>query len=1122
MAYTKKIWQSGETLTAVNMNHIEDGLEAVANAVDGIAPGLTEEAVQGLINTAVAPKLDSVVYEADKVTFALKSELPDVTGFATKAELDGYQPKGDYQPAGDYALAGNVYTKEEIDAKLVGAMSYKGSVETVADLPESANVGDMYDVKENGQNYAWNGEGWDGLGGSIDLSGLLTKDEAAKTYATKAEVPSTLEILTSSEFTSIVDQLETKEHATSTYQVKGDYQPAGDYAVFQKFSAGADPAERKTIQLANADSISGIDSKGTGYNLIMLSKWDKVDIGSTGVTMNLNSKDGIVQLNDEKVLATVDQIPSVKGFATMAEVEEKLAGYQVKGDYAPAGDYALKSEIPSVEDLATVTFVQEGFQPKGEYQPVGDYALKSEIPDVSGKLDTSVYEADKATFALKSEIPDVSGFAEKSTVETLASDVNNIGNVIIPEMNTNTAKALDTKVDWDAEKKVISLPMDGSISALRNAETLEGGVLVAQRSYDENVTFVTELGTTKNKLTLNASERPQIDIQGGDSQKVAYLSEIPSVEGLVSAEQLDTKLADYATTEVVEAEFASYDKIIKGEIEADYTSKEQFAEAGVHFLGSFSTSMQAEQKASEDGIYDNQAYSVLVYTVGEDQNGQIINNVQTGKTVQFLYWQGKRYTRTITNDGEKVVGSWASDDGYVALPRKGVMPNLFTLTTEADSDTVKKAMTATDTNEPITLDDLNKCLQTGYTLRFYAMQSGSVFVGFSGQAFTLTYIGFANPNQDPAIMSVAVNVTAEGQYSVVRNGTRGIALTNTSLPNDKTIVALDDRIEALEDVAVTTAELPIALKSFTNKVHEKAEILGWFGVEDEAGLKGIIASKRPIFVRYGISLSGQPRYYKFPAEYVAFESNTQVKLVFEGLDTSDDSVVRYTILMNLDGTLIGEQSNISMVLEPLGADVSNLATKEEVQAKAEAEHSHEIADVAGLQDALDGKQATGDYALKSELPSVEGLATTEALTSGLKAKADSEHTHELADVTDINKLVNPTFLTYSDPSETVQYLPKLEQSYVDELLKTSAEQGLVTINGQPWDAETNNWTIGAPYVVFCHFNESLTFEANLWSADSEHLGVVLNQVKSMIGTFYTEYQLKVKSIEERLTALEGK
>lgn len=106
---------------------------------------------------------------------------------------------------------------------------------------------------------------------------------------------------------------------------------------------------------------------------------------------------------------------------------------------------------------------------------------------------------------------------------------------VLGEMNTNTAKALDQKVSWDEEKKVISLPMDGSISALREANPEEGtqpegGVLLAQRTYDEGVTLVTEVGTVKNKLTLNASERPQIDIQGGDSQKLAYLSDIPEAK----------------------------------------------------------------------------------------------------------------------------------------------------------------------------------------------------------------------------------------------------------------------------------------------------------------------------------------------------------------------------------------------------------------------------------------------------------------------------------------------------------------------------------------------------------------------------------------------------------------
>ena len=86
-------------------------------------------------------------------------------------------------------------------------------------------------------------------------------------------------------------------------------------------------------------------------------------------------------------------------------------------------------------------------------------------------------------------------------------------------------EALDKKVSWDESKKVITLPADGSISALRN-NGLEGGVLVCQRTYDDGATYVTEVGTTKNNLTLNSIERPKIDFADGTSQNVAYQSEI--------------------------------------------------------------------------------------------------------------------------------------------------------------------------------------------------------------------------------------------------------------------------------------------------------------------------------------------------------------------------------------------------------------------------------------------------------------------------------------------------------------------------------------------------------------------------------------------------------------------
>lgn len=108
-------------------------------------------------------------------------------------------------------------------------------------------------------------------------------------------------------------------------------QPVGDYPEFQKFSAGVDPAERKTIQLANADSISGVTTDGRGVNVARVSEWNKVDLGSSQVSMNLNSLDGQVTINDGKVVATLDDI-SGSETATNALIDKKIADYHKESD----------------------------------------------------------------------------------------------------------------------------------------------------------------------------------------------------------------------------------------------------------------------------------------------------------------------------------------------------------------------------------------------------------------------------------------------------------------------------------------------------------------------------------------------------------------------------------------------------------------------------------------------------------------------------------------------------------------------------------------------------------------------------------------------------------------------
>lgn len=69
---------------------------------------------------------------------------------------------------------------EDIKSSISSVYNYKGSVNTLADLPTTdVKVGDVYNVgtSADGPNYAWNGTEWDMLGGAVDLSGYYTKTE---------------------------------------------------------------------------------------------------------------------------------------------------------------------------------------------------------------------------------------------------------------------------------------------------------------------------------------------------------------------------------------------------------------------------------------------------------------------------------------------------------------------------------------------------------------------------------------------------------------------------------------------------------------------------------------------------------------------------------------------------------------------------------------------------------------------------------------------------------------------------------------------------------------------------------------------------------------------------------
>ena len=166
----------------------------------------------------------------------------------------------------------------------------------------------------------------------------------------------------------------TRDESNDLFQPKGNYltehQDISNLATKEDIKNSVKYQEfgdnRKTIQLNNYDSISGIDTKGTGHNLVMLSKWDVADFGAAGVKINLNGSEERPTYNDNKEIALLDDVNNVdnklSNYITKEEVSE---GYQVKGDYLTEHqsleNYPTKDELKTEIDK-TVQFTTSEYQ----------------------------------------------------------------------------------------------------------------------------------------------------------------------------------------------------------------------------------------------------------------------------------------------------------------------------------------------------------------------------------------------------------------------------------------------------------------------------------------------------------------------------------------------------------------------------------------------------------------------------------------------------------------------------------------------------------------------------------------------------------------------------------------
>ena len=155
-----------------------------------------------------------------------------------------------------------------------------------------------------------------------------------------------------------------------------------------------------------------------------------------------------------------------------------------------------------------------------------------------------------------------------------------------------------------------------------------------------------------------------------------------------------------------------------------------------------------------------------------------------------------------------------------------------------------------------------------------------------------------------------VFVSKRDKVEVGGNG----APLNLNGSTDRVTYKDDEEFAFVSDLEWLPVICNMNFRNLADRVYTQDEIFAWFFVKDLIGLKNTVL-KHPIYLRFGILLSGNPKYYYIPCQYVAFIDANTVEMITDGLDTRNDKFSRYHITIKLDGTVIKGNSNIKVELK---------------------------------------------------------------------------------------------------------------------------------------------------------------------------------------------------------------
>lgn len=478
-------------------------------------------------------------------------------GAITKADADTlYAAKSDLNSKANISTVEALSTEVAANRTATTALTSKVNEdsEKIASLnTEMGNKANSADVPTNTQFNNLAGE----VANKADKTSVYTKVEADDKYASNVELNHVKAELATKADTSSLNDYALKSEITglATKEELANYQPIGDYATTTQLNSKQDTLVSGTnIKTVNGQSILGegnIEISGAITVDTALSETSENPVQNKIITAALNGKQaaGDYALKSETATkselaltnAELEHKADKTSVYTIQEVDNKLATKQAT---LIQGNNITLSE-PDSEGKVTIS----ASQPDG-------LATKTELTEgLATKLDTSVYNSEKANFALKSEIPDTSGLATKEEISDM-------------ETKTSAAATYQPKGDYAGQQEVTDIT--ANVTALQankqdtlvsgtNIKTINGQSLLGGGNIEiqQPIASADTLGGVK--VGTGLSINPESGVLSANSPEWNNISGKP--EDIVNiTERLASKL-DTATYNSEKSSFATKDEL---------------------------------------------------------------------------------------------------------------------------------------------------------------------------------------------------------------------------------------------------------------------------------------------------------------------------------------------------------------------------------------------------------------------------------------------------------------------------------------------------------------------------------------------------------------------------------